>query len=166
MSDERQKLIELVQDMDSNRVKILLDYAYYLVNISNYKNNSQERRGNEKNVDNINQTKPQTYNSTSLQFLGVTNKNIDLEIVEHEEYLLKSDSDNWYKICALIKNTSSDTVSLNISVNYYDEDDVIVSNDYLVGPKIKPGKSWKIIEQPHLDKAIIKYDFDVEVYCQ
>lgn len=135
MTDARQKLTDMIKEMDIEKVNALLERAYALAE-----------------------------SPSPLQFVEFTGQTKGLILVEHEECETGKtlDQDKETRISALIRNDSNETFLLEVISNFYDENGINVGADSEYSPKLKPGKSWRMIHEQWVNKAATKYDLDVE----
>lgn len=189
VENNKKRLIELVNKMNSSNIGILLDYAYDLEKIKlkereffepNTSKNNMHANSNivnrssiflescEELDDTIDQqkriSKECENDNFKLELIEFITNNGSITLVKHEEFSKEKILDDEFKVqlVAIIQNNTNKLVELYITTNYYDEDDVNVGQDMEVSPEIKPGKSWRLQLDTWVSILTRKYDLVVD----
>lgn len=138
MTDAKQKLIDMIKEMDADKADALLEFACNLAKPSQPK--------------------------SPLRFVEFSGKTKGLILLEHEECETgeQIDQDKRTRISALIRNDTNETFELEVNINYYDENGINVGSDCEYSPKLKPGKSWRMIHEQWVHKSAKQYDLHLE----
>ena len=88
-----------------------------------------------------------------------------ISLIQHGEMPTGEEFDDEIevKLVALIQNNTNKTVVMWVTINFYDSDDIIVGETLCYSPRIKPGRSWKMVENTWVKKCAAKYDIVAEI---
>ena len=97
-----------------------------------------------------------------FEFIEFVSNIKGIVLLEHKEYETGEYLHNNKKInlIELILNNTNDTVEFAVTTTFYDKDNVIVGNSVFASPKIRPARSWKMIESEYVRISATKYDVE------